>query len=70
MKPKTENFFSDASGSHISKYELYQLETTFNPITEAISVVIKNRRQKSAGSLKRKIPTSTVPTAPMPVQTP
>ena len=32
-------------------------------------MVIKNIRQKSAGSLKTKIPTSTVPTAPIPVQT-
>jgi hypothetical protein len=36
---------------------------------ELISVTIKNRRQKSAGSLKKTIPTITVPTAPMPVQT-
>lgn len=44
-------------------------DTTFNPTIEAINVVIKKRRQKSAGSLKKMIPTSTVPTAPMPVHT-
>lgn len=38
-------------------------------MTEAINVVIKNSRQKVAGSLKIKIPTNTVPTAPIPVQT-
>lgn len=44
-------------------------ETTFNPTIEAIKVEIKNTLQKSAGSLKIKIPTKTVPTAPIPVQT-
>ena len=34
-----------------------------------INVVMKNRRQNVAGSLKTKIPTKTVPTAPIPVQT-
>ncbi len=36
---------------------------------EAIKVVIKKILQKSAGSLKIKTPTKTVPTAPIPVQT-
>jgi hypothetical protein len=36
---------------------------------DAINVVIKNNRQKVAGSLKIKIPIKTVPTAPIPVQT-
>jgi len=36
---------------------------------EAISVVMKKRRQKVAGSWKKMMPTSTVPTAPMPVHT-
>ena len=36
---------------------------------EPINVVRKNIRQKSAGSLKTKIPTSTVPIAPTPVHT-
>ena len=36
---------------------------------ELIKVVMKNIRQKSAGSLNTKIPTRTVPTAPIPVQT-
>ena len=36
---------------------------------EAINVKMKNRRQKSADSLKNIIPINTVPTAPIPVQT-
>lgn len=36
---------------------------------DAIKVKIKKIRQKLAGSLKKKIPTKTVPTAPIPVQT-
>ena len=36
---------------------------------EQINVVRKNNRQKSVGSLKIKIPTITVPTAPTPVHT-
>ena len=32
-------------------------------------VIVKNKRQKVAGSLKIKIPMITVPTAPMPVHT-
>jgi len=36
---------------------------------DAIKVVKKTNRQKSAGSLKKIIPTITVPTAPMPVHT-
>jgi len=36
---------------------------------EAISVNKKNKRKKVVGSLKTKIPTNTVPTAPIPVQT-
>jgi len=47
----------------------YCLETNFNPTIEAINVVIKNNLQNVAGSLKTKIPTKTVPTAPIPVQT-
>ena len=34
-----------------------------------INVQMKKIRQKVAGSWKKKIPTSTVPTAPIPVQT-
>lgn len=45
------------------------METNFNPIMEQIRVVRKNTRQNSAGSLKIKIPISTVPTAPTPVHT-
>ena len=36
---------------------------------EIIRVLIKNTRQKVAGSLNTKIPKSTLPTAPIPVQT-
>ena len=34
-----------------------------------MSVVMKNSRQNVAGSLKNMMPTTTVPTAPMPVHT-
>ena len=43
-------------------------EKNFKPAIEPISVETKNNRQKVAGSLKIKIPTSTPPTAPIPVQ--
>lgn len=46
-----------------------QCDTAFNPIMEAMSVAMKKRRQKLAGSLKTKIPIMAVPTAPIPVQT-
>ncbi len=36
---------------------------------DIINVLMKKTRQKVAGSLKIKIPTSTLPTAPIPVQT-
>jgi len=36
---------------------------------EIIKVEIKKTRQNVAGSLKTKIPTKTLPTAPIPVQT-
>ena len=36
---------------------------------DKINVLIKNTRQKVAGSLKTMIPTKTLPTAPIPVQT-
>lgn len=36
---------------------------------DPINVAIKNILQKSEGSLKKKIPISTVPTAPIPVHT-
>ena len=44
-------------------------QTIFNPIMETIKVVIKNNRPKVAGSWKKRIPTNTVPTAPIPVHT-
>ena len=40
----------------------------FSPMMDAISVVRKNSRQNVAGSLKMNMPTSTAPTAPIPVQ--
>lgn len=36
---------------------------------EPINKTMKNTREKSEGSLKKKIPMSTVPTAPIPVHT-
>ena len=36
---------------------------------EAMSVKMKKSRQKSAASLKKRMPTTAVPTAPMPVHT-
>lgn len=44
-------------------------DTILRPIMEAIRVKMKNSRQKLAGSLKKSIPTKTVPTAPIPVHT-
>lgn len=44
-------------------------DTIFRPMIEAMSVEIKKRRQKVAGSRKNRMPTNTVPTAPMPVHT-
>ena len=43
-------------------------EMIFSPMMDAISVVRKNSRQNVAGSLKMNMPTSTAPTAPIPVQ--
>lgn len=43
--------------------------TALSPIMDAISVEMKNKRQNVVGSLKTNIPTNTVPTAPIPVQT-
>ena len=39
------------------------------PTIDAMSVNMKNNRQKCDGSLNRNIPTNTVPAAPIPVQT-
>lgn len=47
----------------------YCADTSFNPMIEAISMVIKNSRQKSEASLNKNIPIIAVPTAPMPVHT-
>ena len=44
-------------------------ESIFSPTMEMMSVVMKNSRQKVAGSWKTKMPNRTVPTAPMPVHT-
>lgn len=47
----------------------FHCDTTLSPIIEAIRVVMKKILQKVTGSLNTKIPTNTVPTAPIPVQT-
>ena len=41
----------------------------FRPTIDAINVKVKKIRQKVTGSLKKKIPTRTVPKAPIPVHT-
>lgn len=48
---------------------LNQCATAFSPTIEPINVTRKKILKNVAGSLKTKIPTKTVPTAPMPVQT-
>lgn len=45
------------------------METNFKPTIDKMRVDIKNTLQKSTDSLNIKIPTKTVPTAPIPVQT-
>ena len=47
----------------------YDFVANFKPRIDPISKNRKNRRQKSDGSLKRKIPTNTDPAAPIPVHT-
>jgi hypothetical protein len=44
-------------------------DTTFKPITEATSVHVKKICIADVGSCRTNMPSSTVPTAPMPVQT-
>ena len=44
-------------------------DTILSPIIDDISVNMKNKRQKVAGSWKKRMPTKTVPTAPIPVHT-
>lgn len=44
-------------------------DTILRPMIDEISVKMKNSRQKVAGSWKTRMPTKTVPTAPIPVQT-
>lgn len=46
-----------------------QLDTALSPTMEPMSVARKNSLQNVAGSLKKRIPKITVPTAPIPVQT-
>ncbi len=48
---------------------IYFADTYFSPAIELIKVTIKNNRQKLTGSLKKTMPKTTVPTAPIPVQT-
>jgi len=50
-------------------FRAFYFVNNFNPATEAMSVKRKNIRQKSVGSLKKIIPTITVPAAPIPVHT-
>ena len=52
-----------------NKLPYFYADTHFNPTMDAIRVKMKNTLQKSAGSLKKNIPTNTVPTAPIPVHT-
>ena len=44
-------------------------DNVFNPIIDPMRVVKKNNLQKVAGSRDMRIPTSTAPTAPIPVHT-
>ena len=53
----------------IYSFFLHSPLTALSPIIEAMSVVRKNNLQNVAGSLKMSMPTSTAPTAPMPVHT-
>lgn len=52
-----------------SRLRKKRYESIFSPTMEMMSVVMKNSRQKVAGSWKTKMPNRTVPTAPMPVHT-
>lgn len=52
-----------------AKFSAIYFAKNFNPAIDAMSVVRKNNRQKSAGSRKKIIPAITVPAAPMPVHT-
>ena len=56
-------------GSDNSRLRKKRYESIFSPTMEMMSVVMKNSRQKVAGSWKTKMPNRTVPTAPMPVHT-
>ena len=44
-------------------------ESSFRPTMDVIRVAMKKSRQNVAGSWKKKIPTNTVPTTPIPVHT-
>ena len=54
---------------HLEICQMVAYCTIFRPTTDAIRVKMKNSLQNEAGSLNTKIPTMTVPTAPIPVQT-
>ena len=57
-----------ALAPHCSKlFHFY--DNVFSPMIDPMSVVRKNNLQNVAGSLKTNIPTTTAPTAPMPVHT-
>lgn len=48
---------------------MFHYPKIFRPMIERIKVVMKKIRQKVAGSLKKRMPTITAPTAPIPVHT-
>ena len=57
------------NGNDYHCWQYIQFDTILSPTIETIKVVMKNNLQKVAGSLNIRIPKSTVPTAPIPVQT-
>ena len=57
-----------ANASHWSKFTHFY-PTILSPTIDAIRVKMKNMRQNVPGSSKKKMPISTEPTAPTPVQT-
>ena len=58
-----------ASANPSRSLKLRCQDNTFSPTIETISVNVNSILQKVTGSWKMKIPTNTVPTAPIPVQT-
>ena len=58
-----------AAATTVCRHSKITHDNALRPMIEPINVVRKKRRQKVAGSLKMKMPTSTAPTAPIPVHT-